>query len=1031
MEVFCKDAELTRACCDIGVPACGVNWFSSTKSAALHVQLDLSAGWAQQLLLDTASCMTNTYLFWIAPPCGSFSKARNRPIPDEWRKMGVPEAPQLRSVRHPWGTPQALQKPELASKIHEANKLAEFTFKLVKAAHEHGQPWAVVNPEGSFLWQLADWQGLDYCEWSFHACQFGGSRPFPRTVRCSSPMWDELGRRGKCDGRHTHTPWKPTFGAEGFRGFASRKDAALPEKFCQAMATRIKNEFCAQLPPPLKLASTFEVMATVQAAAGDENRRRSALDAAAVGKQVRGRKLQQMISEHKEVVSATVAASVDTTKRRRLAKLEDVTGRLYPDGTQVLEDAKGESSCTKQVCLGIPWTKLEFLEQAKKLQHPFCSAPVPSWPESAVFDCITAGPERIAMKREEWFTRWEARARQLDPAEDALAKSLHPDIRKWARLKRPLLLREILKATDFPSADLLFEMSTQGFPMFGEFPETQVFPKRDHAASLTIEEALRAAKWARPATAARKKGAWAPEIEEELRKATRDELRRGECRGPFTAEQMNKRHPAGWVDGPRIPVLQKKGVRPCEHYSAYGQNGTSSARETVDTDGIDRILALIKVWSRWLATEGPIEVVLPDGSRREGRRHPAFGPREARELLGWIVDLKRAYKQLARAQKDANLSIFSLPGKDGGPPEYYEALVLGFGSRNAVLGFNFAARAIRHIANMALSLAVTHFFDDFTQIDPRPMAHHSAATLRRLLRLLGWTYKAEPKDLKDPAPGFEPLGVSIDLGETGFASVANTERRVEAILQEAKRLDGANSIGQPDIAAFVGVCQYMEAQTAGRSGALAMRNVRRAAAMRGQAGLEKLKQAVRILGAHVSRTAPRRVDLLSAECPVLIFTDAAAEEAGSSFGAVLFDARSRAMQFCAGKFTARQVKKWQQDVGQQIICQAELAALPIALCTWAELVENRSVLLFVDNDPAKNAAINGVSASQSSSLMVTEMRLLCTSRGIGPWFERVPSPSNIADPPSRGSFDELSSLGAVRVRPVVSAAFEIEFTDYM
>ena len=89
------------------------------------------------------------------------------------------------------------------------------------------------------------------------------------------------------------------------------------------------------------------------------------------------------------------------------------------------------------------------------------------------------------------------------------------------------------------------------------------------------------------------------------------------------------------------------------------------------------------------------------------------------------------------------------------------------------------------------------------------------------------------------------------------------------------------------------------------------------------------------------------------------------------------------------------------------------------------------MILFVDNVLARDAAINGVSASSASSRMVMEMRLLCTNRGVGPWFERVPSPSNIADPPSRGSFEELEGLGAVRVKPVVLPAFEIEFTDHV
>ena len=438
------------------------------------------------------------------------------------------------------------------------------------------------------------------------------------------------------------------------------------------------------------MASTFEVMATVQAAAGDENRKRNALNAAAAGRQSRGRRIQQLVPEHKEIIQTVVSADSTVTKRRRLSKLRDIHGRAFPEDTQVVDTAEGETSETRRVTLGVPWTKQEFFEEAKKVQRPFVSAPVPSTPDLAVFNCVTLGPEEIKRRREAWFTKWEARAQQLEADEDKLAQSLHRDIRPWARPKRPLLLREILKDTSFSSADLLFQMMIEGFPMFGEFPETHVFPKREHAATLTVEEALKAAKWARPATASKKRNSWDPAVEEQLRQATKEELREKECRGPFTAEEMDKRHPQGWVDGPRIPVLQRKGVRPCEHYSAYGQNCTSSAKETVDTEGIDHILAMIKVWTKLLESKGTIRIELPDGSFKEGRRHPAFDTKAARELLGRLVDLKRAYKQLARALKHENLSIFSFPEKDGAPPEYYEALVLGFGARNAVLGFNFA-----------------------------------------------------------------------------------------------------------------------------------------------------------------------------------------------------------------------------------------------------------------------------------------------------------------------------------------------------
>ena len=60
--------------------------------------------------------------------------------------------------------------------------------------------------------------------------------------------------------------------------------------------------------------------------------------------------------------------------------------------------------------------------------------------------------------------------KQLKVEERKLAATLHPDVASRAAKKRPLLLREILEDTGFPSTDLLISMITEGFPMFGEFP---------------------------------------------------------------------------------------------------------------------------------------------------------------------------------------------------------------------------------------------------------------------------------------------------------------------------------------------------------------------------------------------------------------------------------------------------------------------------------------------------------------------------------------------------------------------------------
>ena len=101
-----------------------------------------------------------------------------------------------------------------------------------------------------------------------------------------------------------------------------------------------------------------------------------------------------------------------------------------------------------------------------------------------------------------------------------------------------------------------------------------------------------------------------------------------------------------------------------------------------------------------------------------------------------------------------------------------------------------------------------------------------------------------------------------------------------------------------------------------------------------------------------------------------------------------------------------------------MICQAELLAVPVAMATWKQAITGRDVIFFVDNEPAKDALIHGSSSSLASSQMVRWSRLFCAAQAVGAWYERVPSPSNIADAPSRADFSALKLAGACEVAAV-------------
>ena len=163
----------------------------------------------------------------------------------------------------------------------------------------------------------------------------------------------------------------------------------------------------------------------------------------------------------------------------------------------------------------------------------------------------------------------------------------------------------------------------------------------------------------------------------------------------------------------RFAVCQKGKARPCDHYSKFGQNATSSTSETVDTEGTDAIVSVAKVWSNSVDAERNVRIELSDGKVLQGKLHESPSKAEAAALRARIIDLARAYKQLARRVKDADLAIFALQDADG-VLQFYEAVALGFGAKNAVYSFNLMARALRHALNVLLLVPATHFYDDFS-----------------------------------------------------------------------------------------------------------------------------------------------------------------------------------------------------------------------------------------------------------------------------------------------------------------------------
>ena len=115
------------------------------------------------------------------------------------------------------------------------------------------------------------------------------------------------------------------------------------------------------------------------------------------------------------------------------------------------------------------------------------------------------------------------------------------------------------------------------------------------------------------------------------------------------------------------------------------------------------------------------------------------------------------------------------------------------------------------------------------------------------------------------------------------------------------------------------------------------------------------------------------------------------------------------------------IAKWRAGRHWQVIGQAELAPVLIATKLWEQRLRNRHVIIWIDQNAARQGLIKGYSPSEHSAAVIDSALEALSRVGAFPWFARVPTTSNIADLPSRLKWDELRQIVPGYLERVVSA----------
>jgi hypothetical protein len=730
--------------------------------------------------------------------------------------------------------------------------------------------------------------------------------------------------------------------------------------------------------------------------------------------QPRGRKIPQLVNEYAAVHTVMLDAVPPVGPKRIIqSPIQHI-----PAGAKLLrsEAKRGSDGKNRVMCVfGIFHSCQQFVQASRNLAHPFdVFMNVPDVLLECMFDILTMGPVDISKLRLQKLIEWKQIRSELEGDERALHDKMPDHLKHLVRDKQFLLLKKLAQGIKWPDSEIHHEM-TQGLRLVGKGTQSGVFKPEIKHASMT-EELLKKAKFLRPLILGRIASTEPSEFLEELHDITESEA--GDKRwleGPFSAEQVGALVGREWIPVQRFAVKQKNKLRPIDNFAENRVNDAWECPEKIDLHALDQLTWIVSVVCKAAFCKGVVEIPLKTGNVLYGKMHSDWNSDNIRcELC--TVDLKDAYKQFGIHEQDRNKAVVSLKHKSGTGTVHYIMNCMPFGASSSVHNFNRIARMIWSIGVVELKLPWVNYFDDYPLMTLSGIATSSMAAAKGMLKLLGISF-AENK-LEPFSPSAEILGVVVDCSQVSSGNLIYSmkeSRRLEA-LRAIEEILQSGKVTPALLPAVLGRLQFADGQLAGRAGKLAMADIRSLGLQSRQSVFIDTcaKDALEILKAWFMHNEPKMISLHSDKAPVLVFTDGSYEpgECGeiAMVGGVLLDGNKPARVFgCNVEETL--LTKWHAGGKEHLIGQVEMYAVSVARSAWKEILHNRRAILFIDNWPVLDCYIPGTAREKSWRGILLCIEKVDMQFPSQIWACRVPSESNVADPPSRGTLTPLSFLG--------------------
>ncbi|CAE7194532.1 SLC24A2 [Symbiodinium sp. CCMP2592] len=972
LEICSGSAMLSYVAKEAGYTAVPIDWHHNKQRTCVHtlqLELRLDSTWS---FLRRICSEYNVAWVHMAPPCGTASRAR---------ECGPGPKP-LRSLRHVRGLPGL--PPVEQARVDSANTIYDnmvaFCDWLFHAMPH--VPFSVENPLHSYLWQLPKWAELvsKHSFVTFDSCLHGSQRKKATALLTNSELLHCLS--GPCPGCSSHLPW----GKQG-RSFATAEETGYPKLLCERIVACVDKSAASRGIAPERL-SVSKVSAA--RAAGQV--------------QPRGRKFPPIISEFAYTVSVGSAEAPTLNSKHCLS----TAWHGVPAGAKLLRESveRGGSRLpegNKFYIFGVYRSMQAFLNEAKLVVHPFDSArSLPDELLRVLFDTLTKSPVDTMRHRLLKLQHWRALAKQLEPEEEKIRSAMDPCVRKVLGCKRIALMKRVAADLSWPDTTLFDDLAA-GFKLTGYLGRTGVFASDVKPATMDLDEfwAIRAQK--------------DHDYAEELWNMTLEESNRsGKCwlDGPIDVDSLGDTFPEGWNACRRFAVWQGK-WRAIDDFLEAAVNSCFGCFERVTLKALDEICWLCMQVCRAAKSSGSLDLELSSGERLKGPLHTAWKDPDRVRPHCKTYDLQAAYKQLALHPGERPKSIILLREPGSRAVKAFVCNTLPFGASASVMQFNRVALFLQRVL-WDLRVAVTCYYDDFPTMTPSFLSGGTDNAVHALMDLFGFSLSEKEKPFSCTA---ETLGVVLDTSDPdmGRIFVSNKPERAAMLEESIGRILEQGQVDTRELPSLLGKLRFADAQLLGRTGRLALADLRLLGDKGGVLQLtDSQSNALAVLRARLLASRPRAIATSPPSNPVLVFTDGACDPCEGGFttgvGGVLFIPGKGVARAFGCRVPTKLVRQWAEG-RKHIIGQVELYAVVLARILWSSYIDGERCIFFVDHSGVLSACINSNSIDASWRSLLLHLEAADEARPCLPWFHRVPSRSNIADPPSRGRWDELAFLG--------------------